>query len=256
MTARTRADLAGLAAAASLLIVVALWWHGLTEFDWPAVGRLTGLLSADLLLLQVFTLARIPFVERAFGQDRLARWHRWSGFTSFNLLLVHIVTITIGYAVPVHASVLGEAWDLVVAYPGMLLAVAGAALLTMVVVTSLRAARRRLRFESWHLLHLYAYLGIGLAAGSVTWCLASHGIGSTSAARTTGAPTCVPLFCTRAYPPTVSITRASPGRRNDATNHALAAVHCGGSGVVVQLQDQHDGRRRRYGHRHAGHRAG
>jgi predicted ferric reductase len=169
MTARTRADLAGLVAAASLLVVVALWWNGLTEFDWSAVGRLTGLLSADLLLLQVLTLARIPFVEGAFGQDRLARWHRWSGFASFDLLLVHIVTVIIGYAAPVHASVISEAWDLVVAYPGMLLAVAGAALIAMVVVTSVRAARRRLRFESWHLLHLYAYLGIGLAVPHQLW---------------------------------------------------------------------------------------
>ena len=32
-----------------------------------------------------------------------------------------------------------------------------------VVVTSIRWARRRLRYESWHLLHLYSYLGMGLA---------------------------------------------------------------------------------------------
>jgi hypothetical protein len=32
----------------------------------------------------------------------------------------------------------------------------------MVVVTSLRAARRRLGYESWHLLHLYGYLGLAL----------------------------------------------------------------------------------------------
>src|SRR5678809_184000 len=39
----------------------------------------------------------------------------------------------------------------------------------MVVVTSVRAARRRLRYESWHLLHLYAYLGIGLALPHQLW---------------------------------------------------------------------------------------
>ncbi len=33
----------------------------------------------------------------------------------------------------------------------------------VVVFTSVKAARRRLRYESWHLLHLYAYLGMGLA---------------------------------------------------------------------------------------------
>jgi ferredoxin-NADP reductase len=51
----------------------------------------------------------------------------------------------------------------------MLLAVAGTACLVMVVVTSVRAARRRLRYESWHLLHLYAYLGVGLALPHQLW---------------------------------------------------------------------------------------
>jgi ferredoxin-NADP reductase len=51
----------------------------------------------------------------------------------------------------------------------MLLAAAGTACLIMVVVTSIRAARRKLRYESWHLLHLYAYLGVGLALPHQLW---------------------------------------------------------------------------------------
>ncbi|HEY4570591.1 MAG TPA: oxidoreductase, partial [Kribbella sp.] len=60
-------------------------------------------------------------------------------------------------------------WDLIWTYPGMLLATAGTAALIMVVVTSIRAARRRLRYESWHLMHLYAYLGVGLALPHQLW---------------------------------------------------------------------------------------
>ena len=41
-------------------------------------------------------MARVPVLERAFGQDRLARLHRLVGFTSFNLMLAHIVLITWG----------------------------------------------------------------------------------------------------------------------------------------------------------------
>ena len=51
----------------------------------------------------------------------------------------------------------------------MLLALAGTACLVMTVVTSVRAARARLRHESWHLLHLYAYLGVGLALPHQLW---------------------------------------------------------------------------------------
>ena len=67
-------------------------------------------------------------------------------------------------------------------YPGMLLAVAGTACLVMVVVTSVRAARRRLRYESWHLLHLYAYLGVGLALPHQLWT-GQEFIGSAAADR-------------------------------------------------------------------------
>src|SRR5918994_835778 len=39
----------------------------------------------------------------------------------------------------------------------------GLALLVVVAVTSARAARRRLRYESWYFIHLYSYLGVALA---------------------------------------------------------------------------------------------
>jgi predicted ferric reductase len=51
----------------------------------------------------------------------------------------------------------------------MLLATAGTALLVGVVFTSMRRGRRRLRYESWHLLHLYAYLGVGLSIPHMLW---------------------------------------------------------------------------------------
>jgi len=161
---------------ASILVTIALWvsHRGVQELNdglstgLTSLGRLTGLLSADLLLVQVLLMARIPAVERSFGQDLLARWHRWVGFASFNLLLVHLLFITLGYAGR-RTNPVKEFIELVLDYPGMLLAFAGFALLTLVVVTSLRAARRRLRYESWHLLHLYAYLGVGLAIPHEVW---------------------------------------------------------------------------------------
>src|SRR5262249_11897794 len=97
-----------------------------------------------------------------------------------HLMLAHIVLITLGYAAAEHANAFAELWDLVVSYPGMLLATAGTALLIMVVATSLRAGRRRLRYESWHLLHLYAYLGAGLALPHQLWTGADF-IGSAAA---------------------------------------------------------------------------
>jgi predicted ferric reductase len=162
-------DLLTTAATLSVLVVVSLWLSdgGLRDLGWTSLGRLTGLVSGDLLLVQVLLLARVPLIERSFGQDQLVRWHRVVGFTSFDLMLAHIVLITIGYAGP--TSILGELWRLVVDYPGMLLATAATVALVIVAVTSVRRARRALRYESWHLLHLYAYLGVGLALPHELW---------------------------------------------------------------------------------------
>ena len=192
VTRRTRTplwwgDAGGVAAGLSLLVVTALWVGNggvrqLADGGADAVsaaGRLTGLWASDLLLLQVLLMARIPLVERAFGQDRLARWHRWAGFASFWLMIAHLVLITVGYAGAGQANVFAELWELIRTYPGMLLATAGTAALIMVVVTSVRAARRRLRYESWHLLHLYAYLGAGLALPHQLWT-GTDFIGSTA----------------------------------------------------------------------------
>ena len=153
------------------LLLVAYWWAaggGLQDLlAWTtaldSTGRLAGLIASVLLLAQVLLMARVPTVERAFGQDRLARLHRLVGFTSFTLMLAHVGLITWGYAGGRLRQTVGTFWTLTVDYPGMLLALAGTLCLVMVVVTSVRAARRRLRYESWHLLHLYAYLGVFLA---------------------------------------------------------------------------------------------
>ena len=159
------------------LLLVTYWWvtgGGVQDLGgWDtgltSVGRLTGLLASDLLLVQVLLMARVPVLERAFGQDRLARLHRVVGFTSFNLMLAHIVLITWGYAAGELSAHAGDAVGADRRLPGHAAGRAGTVCLVMVVVTSVRAARRRLRYESWHLLHLYAYLGVGLALPHQLW---------------------------------------------------------------------------------------
>ncbi|WP_447924441.1 ferredoxin reductase family protein [Georgenia muralis] len=170
-------DVAGLLTWGSMLVVVALWVSAGGVQDLTAgagagltsAGRIAGLVAADLLLVQVALMARVPFVERSYGQDELARRHRLVGFTSFWLMGVHIVLAVLGYAAAATAGAWATAWDMVLTYPGMLLAAAGTALLTLVVVTSIRAARRRTRYETWHLIHLYGYLGAGLAVPHMLW---------------------------------------------------------------------------------------
>ena len=88
------------------LFVVALWVAGggvtatlgFNAETLTTIGRLTGLVSANLLLYQVLLMARIPIFERGFGRDSITRMHRFVGFWSFWLMGAHIVLLVLGYA--------------------------------------------------------------------------------------------------------------------------------------------------------------
>ncbi|WP_187664276.1 MULTISPECIES: ferric reductase-like transmembrane domain-containing protein [unclassified Microbacterium] len=162
---------------ATSLFVVALWVAGggvtaVLGFSAESVttlGRLSGLVAANLLLYQVLLMAKVPLFERGFGREGITRFHRQVGFWSFWLMGLHILLLVIGYAAAADVGLWDQLWSFVWDYPGMLLATAGTGLLVMVVITSIRRARRRLRYESWHLLHLYAYLGVFLALPHQLW---------------------------------------------------------------------------------------
>jgi predicted ferric reductase len=77
------------------LLLITYWWvadGGVTDLaQWESwltsLGRLTGLWAADLLLVQVLLMSRLPPLEQAYGRDRLARIHRVVGLLSFYLMI-------------------------------------------------------------------------------------------------------------------------------------------------------------------------
>ncbi|HEX6508069.1 MAG TPA: ferric reductase-like transmembrane domain-containing protein, partial [Chloroflexota bacterium] len=96
-------------------VILGLWLHGggVTAVHdvagaFISVGRLTGLLGAYLLLIQVLLVARLPFLEWIAGFDKLTRWHRVNGKACLYLILAHVATITIGYAMTDRLSIPAE----------------------------------------------------------------------------------------------------------------------------------------------------
>jgi predicted ferric reductase len=170
----TRGRIAGwglaLLAAANAGIVVGLWWRGGGVQDvhdtaslLVGVGRVSGLLGAYLVLVELLLLARLPLLERVVGFDRLTAWHRRNGRVCIMLLLAHAALITAGYTIGDRISLPAEIGRLWTGYPGVVTATAGLVVLVGVVVTSVAIARGRLRYETWYFVHLYAYLGVALA---------------------------------------------------------------------------------------------
>lgn len=126
-------------------------------------GELAGLAGTYLLLLMILLIGRIPLLERTVGQDRLVRWHRRIGPWPICLLILHAFLIVAGYAEADSTGLVHQLWLQLTTYPDVLAAAVGLGLLILAGVTSFRAVRRRVRYETWWVVHLYTYLALALA---------------------------------------------------------------------------------------------
>ncbi|HWS33383.1 MAG TPA: ferredoxin reductase family protein [Actinoplanes sp.] len=157
------------------------------------VGRLLGLYLALVMTVQVLLVARLPLLDRAFGMDRLTGWHRWTGFAVFWLALLHPSFVVVGFARYDRVPVLTTAGVLSRQIP-VLLGLIAVGLIVVIVTLSVRIARRRLSYETWHAVHLLFYVvlilgiihqvyeGTAFAANTVTqlywWGLWTFAIGA------------------------------------------------------------------------------
>jgi predicted ferric reductase len=155
---------------ANVSAIVILWWAGSghdgikTAADaFNVIGRVTGLLGTYLVLWELLLMARIPWLDDAFGMEGLVVLHRRNGFLLVGLLLAHGVAQTIGYAMDNGYGFVQQLGDFIDHYDGLVPAIAGLLLLMAVAGLSLTAARRRLSYQTWYFIHLYAYLAVALA---------------------------------------------------------------------------------------------
>ena len=130
-------------------------------------GNITGLVGTYLALVMVLLVSRIPFVEQVLGQDGLLRWHRRLAPWPISLLIAHALLLTIGYAQASRSGAWHEVGVLITQYPDMLMATVALGLMCLAGTISIRAVRRRLRRETWWLVHLYMYLALALSFAHV-----------------------------------------------------------------------------------------
>ena len=150
------------------LVVIALWWHGTPGVHglggWlTGAGEVLGLLCGYGVVILVALMARLPPLERGLGTDQLARWHAMGGRYVVSCVVAHGLLIVWGYAATAHTGVVSESATLLTQYPDVMMATVAGFLLLGVGIVSMRAARRRVRYETWYFLHLYTYLAIALA---------------------------------------------------------------------------------------------
>ncbi len=156
-------------------VVIAYMWivHGglarIPDQGWLiALGQLTGLYAALVSLLGLVLISRTPWLERRYGMDRMTHWHRYVGFTAAILMVVHVVSITIGYAWDSDISIWDQIVDSTLNYAYVANAMIAFSLFMLVAVSSVHRLRRFLSYEQWWLVHLASYLAVALAVGHQT----------------------------------------------------------------------------------------
>jgi predicted ferric reductase len=151
----------------SVLVITGIWavnggWDevsgGLSHF-WRASASVSGIWTTMAALVGLILAARVPWMERSLGLDRVLIWHRIAGDTMGILLGVHVFT-----SLMAEMSLRGGLWntirDMTGREPYMGWASIGSLIVAVVVVSSWKSVRNRLSYETWYLLHLTAYVGI------------------------------------------------------------------------------------------------
>jgi predicted ferric reductase len=169
-SAWSRPDLAYAVFIVNAVVIMGFWWlssgfeitRNASDF-YNGIGRVTGLLGTYLVLWQLLFMARVPWLEHAFGLERMAVLHKWNGYLAIGLLIGHAVFQTLGYQLGDGKDVASQLADFIISYQGLLAAIVALGLFLVVVVLSVAVARRHLAYETWYFIHLYAYLAVVLA---------------------------------------------------------------------------------------------
>ncbi len=153
-----------------LWIVLLFWWRASGEVPVKTtadrlntIGRLAALIGTYLLLWQLLLVGRLPWLERAFGMERLVWLHRWNAYLAVGLIAAHAVLQTIGYQLDNGFDTVRQLIDFIEHYEGVLPAIAGTGLFIAVTITSVAIVRGRLSYQTWFFVHLYSYLAVALA---------------------------------------------------------------------------------------------
>ena len=148
----------------------ALYLETTSQTDWNSVynimvsiSRISALLGSFLALVGLVLIARMPWIEKSVGHDRLVIWHRKLGPYSMYLISFHILFVILGYAGNDRVPMAIELWRMILRYPWMLPAFVGFLFFVAAGITSYKKVRKNMSYETWWTIHLYTYLAISLS---------------------------------------------------------------------------------------------
>ena len=166
----SRTDLASVFLGLGIGLTAAIYFETTTQTDWNSVyniiisvSRISALLGSYLALVGLVLVARMPWIEKSVGHDRLVIWHRKLGPYSMYLVTFHVLFVILGYAGNDRVPMAIELWRMIFRYPWMLPAFVGFLFFAAAGITSYKKVRKNMSYETWWTIHLYTYLAIALA---------------------------------------------------------------------------------------------
>ena len=164
---RFRPDDVLIAISVGALLMIVWPWANAVSGPQPVqptvlIAHVAGMLAGYGVVVLVGLMSRVPALERGVGADRLSRWHSVGGRAVVALVLVHGWAATAAWADSRGGS-MGAAMVDVLGLPGLIAASLGTACFLAIAVLSIRAARRRVSYETWHAIHLLVYIGVALS---------------------------------------------------------------------------------------------
>ena len=160
-------DWAALLLGAGLGLTLALQLTTVRKSDFTSVyatlasaSRLSALVGTYFAIVGIFLVARIPWVEKGVGHDRLVTWHRNLGPWSLYAIGAHVFFIIFSFSGQDSIPLYKELWRMLNAYEWMWPALAGFFLMILAGVTSYKKARAKMSYETWWLVHTYTYIAV------------------------------------------------------------------------------------------------
>ncbi len=123
-------------------------------------SRLTALIATDLLLIHMLLIARVPWLDKLYGHDRTTVAHKRLGKPILYLVLAHFLASLIQFAILEGKNLFDELIAMASSSFDLLLSVVSLVTMIVVVVTSIKIARRKMSYEAWYIVHLLSYVSV------------------------------------------------------------------------------------------------
>ena len=128
-----------------------------------ALGRLAGLLSEFLILVELLLISRFSSIEKVYGFDKLANLHKKIGLFLGIFIISHPFLLTLGYARLNNVGFLKQFLNFQTSWGDVFGATIAFLIILLVVFVSVKAIRSKIKYEVWYFIHLPLYLAIVLA---------------------------------------------------------------------------------------------